>query len=132
MLLSVWISHELAFYEPFIHSFVTALGYYNNLGHTIPYWRIVAKGGSVVESVQNFLIKLDIKPLMHLLEISIFSLNVRLTKIMNNLVKDIKILSFKVIFKCLKLVESFKKKSVKNIWLEDQLILIKFFENFDF
>ena len=49
---------------------------------------------------------------------------------MNNLVKD---LSFKVIFKCLKLVESFQKKiSVKNIWLEDQLILMKFFENFDF
>ena len=42
-----------------------------------------------------------------------FSLNndlVRLTKIMNNLVKDFKILSFKVIFQCLKLVESFQKK----------------------
>ena len=67
----------------------------------------------MLESVQDFLIKLDIKPLMHLLEISIFSLKydlVRLTKIMNNLVKDIKILSFKVIFKCLKLVESFQKK----------------------
>ena len=25
-----------------------------------------------------------------------------------------------------------KKNSVKNIWLEDQLILMKFFENFDF
>jgi hypothetical protein len=57
------------------------------------------------------------------LEISIFSLNndiVRLAKIMNNLVKDLKILSFKVIFQCLKLVESFQKKiSVKNIWLGD-------------
>ena len=29
---------------------------------------------------------------------------------MNNLVKDLKILSFKVIFLCLKLVESFQKK----------------------
>ena len=70
-------------------------------------------------SVQDFLIKLDIKPLIHLLEISVFSLNndlVRLTKIMNNLVKDLKILSFKVIFQCLKLVETFRKKnSVKNI-----------------
>jgi hypothetical protein len=50
---------------------------------------------------------------MHLLEISIFSLNndlLRLTKIMNNLVKDLKIPSFKVIFQCLKLVESFQKK----------------------
>ena len=28
-----------------------------------------------VETIQDFLIKLDIKPLMHLLEISIFSLN---------------------------------------------------------
>ena len=41
----------------------------------------------VVETVQDFLIKLDIKPLMHLLEI-------RLSKIMNNLVKDLKIPSF--------------------------------------
>ena len=73
----------------------------------------------VLETVQDFLIKLDIKPLMHLLEINISSLNndlVRLTKIMNNLVKDLKILSFKVIFQCLKLVETFRKKnSVKNI-----------------
>ena len=37
-----------------------------------------------------------------------------------NLVKDLKILSFKVIFQCLKLVESFKKKNSH------------FFENFDF
>ena len=67
----------------------------------------------LLETLQDFLIKLDIKPLMHLLVISIFSLNndlVRLTKIMDNLVKDLKILSFKVILKCLKLVESFQKK----------------------
>ena len=40
----------------------------------------------VLESVHDFLIKLGIKPLMHLLEISIFSLNnviLRLTKIVN-------------------------------------------------
>ena len=57
--------------------------------------------GPGLESVQDFLIKLDIKTLMHLMEISIFSLNndlIRFTKIMNNLVKDFKILSFKVIF----------------------------------
>ena len=67
-----------------------------------------------IETVQDFLIKLGIKPLMHLLELSIFSLNnvlVRLTKIMNNLVKDLKILSFKVIFQCLSLVKSFQKKN---------------------
>ena len=53
-----------------------------------------------VKSFQDFLIKLDMKPLMHLLEISIFSLNidiVRLTKTMNNVVNDLKILSIKVI-----------------------------------
>ena len=48
-----------------------------------------------------------------------FSLNndlVRFTKILNNIVKDLKILSFKDIFQDLKLVESFQKKiSVKNI-----------------
>ena len=68
---------------------------------------------------QDFLIKLDIKPLMHLLKIGIFLLDkdiVRLTKIMNNLVKDCKIPTFKVIFQCLKLDESFQTFfSVKNI-----------------
>ena len=45
----------------------------------------------VVETIQDFLIKLGIKPLMHLLEISTFSLNnviVRLTKIMNRADKN--------------------------------------------
>ena len=93
-------------------------------------------GTCPLETFQDFLIKLDIEPLMHPLKISIFSLNsdiIRLTKIMINLVKDCKIRTFKVIFQCLKLVESFRKKnSVKNIWLGDQLLLMKFFENFDF
>ena len=69
-----------------------------------------------LETVQDLLIKLGIKPLiLHPLEISIFSLNndnVRLTKIMNNLVKDLKILSFKLIFQSLELVESFQKKKI--------------------
>ena len=72
-----------------------------------------------LETVQDFLIKLGIKTLMHLLEISIFSLNngiVRITKIMNNLVKDLKILRFKVIFQCLKLVKSFQKKCLWRIF----------------
>ena len=46
---------------------------------------------STIESVQDFLIKLDMKPFMHLVEISIFSLNlviVRLTKIMNRADKN--------------------------------------------
>ena len=45
----------------------------------------------ILESVQNFLIKLDMKSCMHLVEISIFSLNlviVRLTKIMNRADKN--------------------------------------------
>ena len=54
-----------------------------------------------IETVQDFLIKLGIKPCMHILEIGIFSLYnviVRHTKIMNNLLKDFKIRTFKAIF----------------------------------
>ena len=64
--------------------------------HTVVIWFICRHrysylGNSTLESVQDFLIKLDIKPLMHLLEISTFSLNnfiVRLTKIMNRADKN--------------------------------------------
>ena len=38
---------------------------------------------SRIETVQDFLIKLDIKPLKHLLEISIFSLNFRHIETLN-------------------------------------------------
>ena len=47
---------------------------------------VKSQSACALETVQDFLIKLGIKPLMHLLEINIFSLNyviVRLTKIMN-------------------------------------------------
>jgi len=50
-----------------------------------------------LDTVQDFLI---MKPCMHLVEISIISLinfTIRLTKIMNNLLKDLRILIFKVI-----------------------------------
>ena len=63
-------------------------------------------GPQALETIQDFLIKLDIKSQMHLLKISNFSRN----NDMNNLVKDLKILSFKVIFQGLKLVKSFQKK----------------------
>ena len=46
---------------------------------------------ATLESVQDFLIKFDMKPCMHLVEISIFSLNlviIRLTKIMNTANKN--------------------------------------------
>ena len=61
------------------------------------------KRTSIIESAQDFWIKLDMKPFMHLVEISIFSLNhviVRLTNIVNNLLEHLKICSFKVIFLC--------------------------------
>ena len=61
----------------------------------------IAMSFNTIESVQDFLIKLDMKPCMYLVEISIFSLNhivVRLTKIMNNLLRHLKIGTFKVIF----------------------------------
>ena len=73
-----------------------------------------------IDTVHDFLIKLGIKPRLHILKIGIFSLNhviVRPTKIMNNLLKVWKILrhqkstkSFWIFF------------SVKNIWLGDQLL----------
>ena len=66
-----------------------------------------------VESVEDFLIKLDMKPCMHIVETSSFSLKhviVRLTKIMNNLLWHLKIRAFKVIFLRQKLVESVRKK----------------------
>ena len=50
-----------------------------------------------VDTVQDFLIKLDMKPA----EISIFSLNhgiVRLAKIMSNLLKHLKIRTFNVFY----------------------------------
>ena len=78
-----------------------------------------------VDTVKDFLFELGMKPHMHTLEISIFSLNnvtVRVNKILNNLLEHLEILIFKVIFQCRKLVESFEKKnSVKKIGLGDQL-----------
>ena len=54
-----------------------------------------------LDIVQDFFCELDIKPYIHFLEISIvllYHVIVRITKIMNNLRKDCKILTFKVIF----------------------------------
>ena len=92
---------------------------------------IIVLRGCPLETVTDFLIELGMKPCMHLVEISIFSLNNvtdRLNKIMNNLLKDLKILIFKVIFQCWKLVESFQIKfSLKNIGLSRRP---SFFDNF--
>ena len=52
---------------------------------------------------------------------------------MNNLLKYLKIHTFKVIFLCEKLVEYFpQKNSMKIIPLGDQLLLENVFEIFDF
>ena len=63
-----------------------------------------------LDTVQDFLIKFGIKPRLHILKISIFSLNrviVRPTKTMNNLLKVCKVCTFKVIFRHQKSTESF-------------------------
>ena len=86
-----------------------------------------------LESVQDFLIKLDMKPFMYLVEISICTLNhvmVRLTKIMNNLLKHLKIRTFKVIFLFKKLVESFHKKGFyEEYWTRRPTFIKKCFLN---
>ena len=51
---------------------------------------------------------------------------------MNNLVEDIKISEFQSHCSVSKIVLFPKKILWKNIWLGDQLLLMKFFENFDF
>ena len=64
-----------------------------------------------LDTVQDFLIKLGIIPPMHLMQIGIFSqyyVIVGPTKIMNNLLKDGKIPTFKVIFQHQKSMESFR------------------------
>ena len=80
------------------------------VGHSTKYSRGYDISHYVVDTVQDFLIKLGIKPCVHLWKISIFSLNhviFRPTKIMNNLLKDCKIHTFKVIFQHQKSMESF-------------------------
>ena len=52
----------------------------------------VVHSAYIVESLQDFLIKFDMKPCIHVMEISIFSLNhvnIRLTKIMNNFLEHL-------------------------------------------
>ena len=77
-----------------------------------------------------FEIEVNMQSSMHLLEISIFSLNnvtVRFTKIMNNLLKHLKILIFKVIFQCWKLFESFQKKIFEEYWTRRATFIKKSF-----
>ena len=87
-------------------------------------------------TVQDFLIKLGIKPCMHVLKISLFSLNhviVRPIKIMNNHLKICKIGTFKVIFRHQKSTESFWFFfSLKYFLTRRRQIYMIFFENFYF
>ena len=62
-------------------------------------WCARLKKVSRLDTIQDSLIELDMKPRMHIVEINTFSINnvtVRITKIMNNLLKWV-ILIFKVI-----------------------------------
>ena len=82
----------------------------------------------------RFLIKLDMKPHMHIVKINIFSLNnipVRFTKIMNKFLENLKILIFKVIFLIGKLIKSFHF-FLRNIGLWDQFLIKKIFWKFWF
>ena len=70
-----------------------------------------------LETVQDFFYQVGHQTTNASIKNKHFLLNndlVRLTNIMNNLVKDLKILSFKVILQCLKLVESSQKKFFEN------------------
>ena len=65
-----------------------------------------------LDTIQDFLIKLGIKPSLHILKISTFSLNhviARPTKIMSNLLKVCEIRTFKVIF--------WHQKSTESLWI---------------
>ena len=73
----------------------------------------------LLDTVQDFLIKLGIKPCMHILKKSIFSLDhviVRPTKIMNTLLKVCKMCAFKVIFWHQKPKESFRSFFLRRIF----------------
>ena len=55
------------------------------------------------------------------------NVTVRLTKIMNNLLEHLKILIFKVIFQCGKLIESFQKNFFEEYWTKRPTFNIYFF-----
>jgi hypothetical protein len=102
MLKNDFESQNFAIFEDIVHNF----GRYDALrpegSENIP---ILFQGADL-----DFSIKLCIRPHKHLLEINIFSLNdviIRPTKIMKNLLKDCKILTFIVLFQHQRLTESF-------------------------
>ena len=90
-----WKKNNFAFFFQWVEILmITLVSSPKNPSYTIIY---------AIESVQDFLIKLDMKPGMYVVEISIFSLNhviVRLTKIMKNQLEHLKICTFEAIFLC--------------------------------
>ena len=83
-----------------------ARGFQDNMN----YWLIIANNASLVDTIQDFLCKLGIKPHLHLVDTIVSSLHhviVRATKIIKDLLKDRKIWIFKVLFQCCKSPESF-------------------------
>ena len=88
------LKNHVPFFLTGLHSLWTHLRQVLNLSNLIT---------SRLRVLQDFLIELDMKPCMHLVEISIFSLNhviIRFPKIMNNLLEHLKIHTFKVFFLC--------------------------------
>ena len=81
----------------------------------------------VLESAQDFLIELGIKPLMHLLEISTFSLNngiIRLTKIINRADKN---------WAHFKKIKYLKNQNIQKIFLIKVGLLVQYSsQNFSF
>jgi hypothetical protein len=65
------------------------------------------------------------KPRMHLVEIS--NITIRLTKILNNLLKHLKILIYKIFFQCGKLIESFQIFFLEEYWTRRPTFNIKMF-----
>ena len=88
----------------------------------------------LVETVKDFLTELDMKPGMHLVEITIFSLNnvtVKFTKIMNNLLEHLKILIFKSHCSVLKISRMFPKKFCEKYFIRRPTCINDFFEIFE-
>ena len=85
----------------------------------------------LVETLADFLIELDMKLCMHLVEISI-TVTVRLTKIMNNLLEHHKVLIFKVVFQYWKLVKLFRKKFCEEYWTRRPTLIKSCFWKFGF
>ena len=108
LILVVTTTQTFTLSQYFEHMFMVGMNLRTSLISAI--YRKALRMTGKLDTVQDFLIKLGIKPHLHILKISIFSLNhviIRPTKIMNNLLKVCKICTFKVIFRHQKSTESF-------------------------